>query len=249
MFDHLDHWKTYPAKSTFTPSDAAGYKGEKVFEQPLIAAAPGEQSIPALEFTYFNPHTGKYERAQTQPIKVMVGGSLADNSLSAPTVAQNDTVGNQSVRGLRPDHPRPQSSVSELRPLYFQAPFLAVPATLALILAGSLFAVRSQPARVISKAAERALAQLDAAVRSGDSASFFEVARTALLQTFAARWRLSPDQITSAELQARLGTAGADVERLFALADEAKYSDYDPGGTDFQRWLGVIRGQLVGGSG
>ena len=247
MFDHLDHWKTYPAKSTFTPSDAAGSKGEKVFEQPLIAAAPGEQSIPALEFSYFNPNTRQYERARTQPIKVIVGGSLADNSLSAPAVVQNGASGNQSAHGLRPDHPRPQSSVSELRPLYFQAPFLAVPATLAFILAGSLFAVRSQPARVMSKAAERALAQLDAAVRSGDSSSFFEVARTALLQAFAARWRLSPDQITSAELQARLGSAGEDVERLFALADEAKYSDYEPGGTDFQRWLGVIRGQLVGG--
>ena len=51
--DHLDHWKTYPAKSSFTPSDAVGYKGEKVFEQPLIAAQPGEQSIPGLEFSLF----------------------------------------------------------------------------------------------------------------------------------------------------------------------------------------------------
>ena len=53
MFDHLDHWKTYPAKSSFTPSDAVGYKGEKVFEQPLIAAQPGEQSIPGLELQLF----------------------------------------------------------------------------------------------------------------------------------------------------------------------------------------------------
>jgi hypothetical protein len=162
-------------------------------------------------------------------------------------MAQNGAAGNQSAHGLRPDHPRSQSSASELRPLYFQAPFLAVPATLALILVGSLFAVRSQPARVMSKAAERALAQLDAAARSGDSSSFFEVARTALLQALAARWHVSPDQITAAELQARLGTAGEDIERLFALADEAKYSDYEPGGTDFQRWLSVIRGQLAGG--
>lgn len=249
MFDHLDHWKTYPAKSSFKPSDAAGYKGEKVFEQPLIAALPGEQSIPGLQFSYFNPNTRKYERAQTQPIKVMVGGSLADNSLSAPVESANGAAGSQSARGLRPDHPRPQSSVSQLRPLYFQAPFLAVPATLALILAGSLFAVRPHPARATSKAAERVLAQLDAAARSGDSSSFFELARTALLQTFAARWQISPDQIVSTELQARLGTAGEDVERLFALADEAKYSDYEPGGTDFQRWLGVIRGHLAGGRG
>ena len=87
---------------------------------------------------------------------------------------------------------------------------------------------------------------MDAAARSADSSSFFEVAREALLQTFAVRWQISPDQITAAELKARLGPAGEDIERLCALADEAKYSDYEPQSTDFQRWLRLIRGQLTG---
>jgi hypothetical protein len=241
MFDHLDHWKTYPAKSTFTKSDAVGYKGEKVFEQPLIAAQSGEQTIPGLDFSYFNPNTRQYERAQTQPIKVTIGASLADSSLSGLA----DAPMSQSAGGLRPDHPRTQNWVSELRPLYFQPAFLAVPTTLALILAGSLLAVRPNPVRTTSKATARALAQLDEAARSGNVSSFFEVARTALLQTFAERWRMAPDQITSAELQARLGPAGEDVERLWALADEAKYSDYEPGSTDFQRWLTLIREHLT----
>jgi len=106
--------------------------------------------------------------------------------------------------------------------------------------------VRPHPGRVASKAAERTLAQLDAAARSGDPASFFEMGRKALLRTFAARWQISPDQITGSELQARQGAAGEDIERLFALADEAKYSKYEAGATDFQRWLKVIRGQLLG---
>jgi hypothetical protein len=248
MLDHLEHWKTYPATSSFTPGDAAGDKGEKVFEQPLIAALPGEQSIPGLEFSYFNPNTQHYERAHTQPIKVMIAASLADSSLGAPAEAQspNGTPTSRYAQGLRPDHSRPQSSVSELRPLYFQAPFLAIPATLALILAGSWLAVRPQPARIASKAVERALAQLDAAARSADPVSFFEVARDALLQRFATRWQIPPDQISLTELKARLGTAGEDIARLLALADEAKYSDYHAGATDLQRWLGLIRGQLTG---
>jgi hypothetical protein len=135
--------------------------------------------------------------------------------------------------------------VSELRPLYLQAPFLAVPATVALILAGGLLAVRPHRARFISKATELVLAQLDAAARSGDSSSFFELARNALLQTFAARWQMPPDQITLTQLRARLGTAGADIELLFALADEVKYSPREPEGADFQRWLGLIRDQLA----
>jgi hypothetical protein len=252
LFDHLDHWKTYPAKSTFKASDPAGDKGEKVFEQPLIAAQSGELSIPGLEFSYFNPNTQRYERAQTQPITVVVAASLADSSLSAPSGAAqgpNGVFASQAARGLRADHPPPRSSVSELRPLYFQVRFLAVPAVLALILAGSLLAVRSHPGRATSKAAERALAQLGAAARSGDPASFFDMARKLLVQTFAARWQLPADQITGDKLKVRLGEAGEDVARLFALADEAKYSGYEAGGVDFQRWLVVIRGQLVGGKG
>jgi hypothetical protein len=250
MFDQLDHWKTYPAKSSFTPKDESGTKGEKVFEQPLIASAAGERSIPALEFSYFNPNTQHYERARTQPITVLVGTSLADSSFSAPAEANSPKGAStaQSTQGLRPDHPRPQNSVSELRPLYFQGPFLALPAALVLLLAGSWFVIRPPQAQATSRAAARALAQLEAAARSGDLASFFEGARKVLLQTFAARWRMSPDQITPTELKARLGTAGEDIERLFALADEARYSDYAPGATDFPRWLGLIRGQLAGGT-
>jgi hypothetical protein len=250
MFDHLDHWKTYPPKSSFTPGDAVGYKGEKVFEQPLIAALPGEQTIPALGFSYFNPNTQHYERVQTQPVKVTIAATLADSSLSAPSGAQSGSgaLTNQAARGLRPDHARLRNYVSEITPLYFQASFLAIPSALALILAASSFAVRSNPARIISKSARRELAQLDAAAQSFNSSSFFDLARKALLQAYAARWRMSPEQITATELKARLGPAGEDIERLFALADEAKYSNYEPQSADFQHWLKLIRGQLIGAS-
>jgi predicted membrane metal-binding protein len=131
--------------------------------------------------------------------------------------------------------------------LYFQPAFLTIPAALFLLLAGSLFAVRPHPAQATSKATERTLARLAAVARSEDSASFFAAARDVLLQTFATRWGLPADRIDSAELKSRLGAAGEDVERLFALADEAKYSDHGAGGVDFQRWLTVVRGQLARG--
>jgi len=250
MLEHLDHWKTYPAKSSFTPSDTVGYHGEKVFEQPLIAAQTGEQSIPGLAFSYFNPNTRRYERLQTSAIDVTIADSLAGNSLSA--LAQNRSSNHSAIvkdaQGLRADHLTPRDSVSELRPLYFRASFLAIPTTLALIFAGSWLAVRPVAARATSKSEARVLAQLDAAARAGDSHSFFDVARRALLQTFATRWRMPVDLITSEELEARLGTTGEDVGRLFALADETKYAADPASATDFRPWLALIRGQLTGQS-
>ena len=241
MLSELDRWKTYPPKSSFTKSDAVGYKGEKLFEQPLITAKTGEQTIPGLGFSYFNPNTRRYERAQTQPIKVAIGASLADSSTGS--LADVATL----RRGLRPDHPGSSDSVSNLIPLYFQPLFLTIPATLALILAGSWFLVHPSPARVNSKALTRALAELNAAAKSGDSASFLELARATLLHTFATRWRLPADQITTEEFRARLGPAAADFERLWALADEAKYSKDQPGTTDFQHWLALIRAHVAAG--
>lgn len=249
LLDHLEHWKTYPVKSAFTPSNTLGYSGEKIFEQPLIAEASGEQIIPELELSYFNPETQHYERARTLPIKVTIADSLADSSAGALAAAGSLGSGASTrplARGLRPDHPQSQDAVSELRPLYFQSWFLAVPTALALLLAGSWLAVRPNTVRATSKAAQRALAQLDAAARSGDSYSFFAGAKQALLQTFTAQWRMSPEAITADELKARLGSAGEEIERLFALADEAQYADYKPGEVDFQRWLALIRGQLTG---
>jgi hypothetical protein len=244
MLERLDHWKTYPAKSAFTPSDAVGYKGEKVFEQPLIAEQSGQQWIPGLELSYFNPSTRHYERARTPPINVTIAASLADSSLSAPAPAQSGSA-SPFAQGLRADHALTGGGAADLRPLYFRLPFLALPATLALIVAGSWCALRPNVARRLSKAATRTLAQLDLAARRGDASSFFETARGALLESFAARWQVPPDEVTVTALRARLGAAGADVEHLFALADEAKYSDDLPARTDFKRWLVLIRGQLT----
>jgi hypothetical protein len=241
MLSELGRWKTYPPKSSFTKSDAVGYKGEKLFEQPLITAQTGEQMIPGLGFSYFNPNTRRYERAQTQPIKVAIGASLADSS--AGSLADAAVL----RRGLRPDHAGSSDSVSNLTPLYFQPLFLTVPATLALLLAGSWFLVHPSPARVNSKAITRAIAALEAAAKSGNSAGFFELARATLIHTFATRWRVPHDRITTEEFQTRLGPAAADIERLWALADEAKYSKYEPGTTDFQHWLALISAQLAVG--
>jgi hypothetical protein len=248
MFDHLDHWKTYPAKSSFTPSDVVGNEGVKLFEQPLIAAQPGEQTIPGLAFSYFNPSTRRYEHAETGPIKVVVAASLASGSLNALTGARSlsDAFSTAWPHGLRPDHRAPQTPVSQLTPLYFRMPFLCIPAALALLLAGSWFAVRPSGARATSQAVGRALAQLDAAARAGNSSSFLETARTTLLQAFAARWHMPANQITGVELRARLGATGEDVERLFTIAEEAKYSNAGSTGTDFQRWLNLVRSQLAG---
>lgn len=258
MLEHLDRWKTYPPKSAFKPGDPLGFKGEKTFEQPLIASQSGTQTLPGLSFSYFDPATHRYETARSAPLNVTIAPSAAENSLAAPraaapasTAAQPKTPAAPAADGLRPDHAVTPTSVHSLVPLYLQARFLPLPSVLVLAFAGGWLALRrraADPSRRRAqrgtKAARRALAQVEAAARSGDTAQFFHLARAALQHALGARWQLTPEQVTTAEVDAQLGNTATDIRELFALADAALYSGEPPTATDFARWLQIVRREL-----
>jgi hypothetical protein len=254
MLDHVDQWKTYPPKSSFNPSDATGSRGEKTFEQPLIALRPGAKTLPVLTFSYFDPTARRYETARSAPLAVMISPSLADRSLSAPQAGAGAVAVTNGSGGPRADHMVGGTSASSLLPLYLQPRFLAIPSLLTLAFAGAWVGVRRRADpiemaaarnRITSKAANRMLAEIAAAARSGDSALFFNLARSILRRTLAARWQMAPDEITADEVEIRLGSDGAEIQRLFALADESKYSGHDPKDSDFARWTQIVRRQLM----
>jgi len=254
MLDHVEQWKTYPPRSTFNTNDPIGHKGEKVFEQPLIASQPGVQTLPALTFSYFDPNVKRYETARSPPLKVTISASLADSSLTPQAAASAASSSmNKFAEGLQSDHALTASFVTSLIPPYLQPRFLAIPSLVALAMAGGWVGARRRknPAerdsarhRITSRARRQALVELQTAVRTGNATLFFNSARTALQQALALRWQVTPDQVTVAELQARL-SEDDDLQQLFALADESKYSGHDLSRTDFARWMRVVRQRLM----
>jgi oxygen tolerance protein BatD len=255
MLDHVEQWKTYPPKSTFSSNDPMGHKGEKLFEQPLIASKPGVQTLPALSFSYFDPMAKRYETAHSPPLSVTISPSLADSTQMAPQLAGNavSASADKLAAGLKPDRAASETSLSSLIPPYLQARFLALPSLLALAFAGAWVGVRRRknPAerfaardRIVWRATKRALAQMEAAARADNPALFFNSARTALQQALAARWQLVPDEVTAAEVQARLSDDD-DIQQVFSFADESRYSGRDLDSTDFDRWMRVVRQRLI----
>jgi hypothetical protein len=250
MLEHIERWKTYPPKSMFKAADAIGYKGEKTFEQPLIASKPGAQTLPGLTFSYFDPTTGRYEIARTAPLSVTISPALADSMAGAAQIAAGNTgaPASQSPSGLRPDHLATDAISGSLVPLYFQTRFLAIPSLLTLAFAGGWLRLRHRTgggsARSRSRAANRVLVELDEAARSGDTAQFLISARSAL--QMAARWQAAAGQVTAVEA-ARLGSESEDMRQLSALADEAHYSGHEPTAIDFARWTQVVRRRMLGG--
>jgi hypothetical protein len=237
MLEHLDQWKTYPPKSSFKATDALGLKGEKIFEQPLIASRPGPQTLPGLAFSYFDPSTHRYETVRSAPLNVVISPSLADASLNAPPLPAGSASAGPAATaasntGLRPDHVATAADMGTLIPPYLQPRFLAVPSLLALGFAAAWLKLRrraSDPGtargrrRGVSKEINRILEGLETAARAADAAAFFTLARAALER--APRTELEND----------------DIRRLLALADEVNYAGLRPTPAEFERWLQFIR--------
>jgi hypothetical protein len=243
MLEHLDQWKTYPPKSSFNTSDPIGLSGMKTFEQPVIAAKPGVQTLPALSFSYFDPNARKYATARTAPLSVTISPSEADSALTASQVAAiaSSKPSDKSAETLRADHAESSPRSASLIPLYLQPKFLAVPSLLALAFSAAWAAARRRRrplqdetpnARIPSKTAKRVLTQLEAAARAKNAALFFESARGALLRFYAA------------DVDARLAN-DEELRQLFDYADESKYSGHELQATHFARWLAVVRERLT----
>lgn len=257
MLGEVGGWKTYKPTVKFEPADSAGYSGEKDFEQAVIPMQPGRQTVPALAFSFFNPDTRRYETKLTAPLSVEVSTPPAGNLTTTTAPASNAShipASKPRREGLCPDHVETGSTVATLRPLYFQTWFVGSQGALILGFVGGLSFLRRRERRVndadgarrreASSAIATCLAEMDAASIAGDAARFFQCARAALQHSLAARWHVIPASITIAEIDARLNGEGAEMRRIFALADQAAYSGQHLGAGDFQQWKETVRGQL-----
>jgi len=261
MLQGADHWTTYPPKATFTPADEVGYRGEKTFEQPVIARDSGSESLPALDFSWFDPATRHYETAQTSPLLVAVtpaatgAPSLAQNAPGAAPAAGGGapagTLAAVSQDGLRPDHVVTGSGPASLIPMSQRPAFIAIPPLLMLAFSGAFFWVGRRGGEDGVTTAATSLqvyrSLLSDAAQTNDPELFFRSGRAALQQAFAAAWQLPPDAVTLEEVEARLGARGT-AARVFRLADEAAYSNdlsnaLQP--ADYHRWRTLIERQLT----
>jgi hypothetical protein len=239
MFKHLEQWKTYPPTAAFKKSDAVGYKGEKLFEQPIIAAQSGAQTLPPLTFSYFDPVARRYQTAKAAPLDVAISTTLA-NSAPLEPVAGSAALAVKALL-LRPNHAELAERALSLTPLYLRPNFVALSSALALALSAGLVFLGRASGSDLTPAIRRQLAALATAGRAGDGLRFLALAQSLLRASLAARWELEVESITTSVLQERLGDGEPDLQQLFSMADEARYSDAAVPSLDFAHWSRVVR--------
>jgi hypothetical protein len=258
MLHDADGWKTYTPTATFKPEDEIGYRGAKIFEQPLISTTSGDRTVPEVNFSWFDPTTRRYENAHTDPLTVAItptqgGGALAGGPPAAPVGAPN-AASSAAGQAWRPDHPDGGRRIESLMPHYFQPAFMTVPPLVLIAFTTAWFwmrrgqrpikAVRMEP--FMPPSVDVLANEMDVFAASGDARSFFGAARAALCKVLASKWAVPLPEVTTEAVASRLGSDD-EVTRVFMLADEAAYSNLKLTPLDFRQWKRAVL-RHVGGA-
>ena len=259
MLTDVEHWKSYAPTATFKPEDDIGYRGEKTFEQPLIATQAGPQVLPALAFSWFDPTTRRYETAHTPPLSAAIAPppGAAQVARASPT-ATNSSPANPVMAAaqdaqhgaLRPDHLDTGGGPRSLLPDYYRPAYLAGPSMLIIAFLGAWGWVRRREQAALQTAETSAPLQIqpylqlmEQAGATNDAGLFFKSARAALQILFAARWHLKASAITESDVERHLG-ANHEVSRLFTLADQSAYAGVPLSRVDFAHWKRLVDRQV-----
>jgi hypothetical protein len=259
MSHDADGWKTYTPTVTFKPEDEIGYRGEKIFEQPLISLQPGQRTVPEVHFSWFDPVTRRYEEAHTEPMTVAItpaATSVASNNSQVSSSSVPNLSAGEAGQAWHPDHPDDGGGrTRSLMPYYFQPAFMAVPPLVLIALSTAWFwmrrgersatAARLEP--TLSSSVESLAGDMDVHAEAGDARSFFGAARSALCRVLASKWGVAIPDVTTEEVVSRIGS-DSEITRVFMLADEAAYSHLKLTPMDFRQWKRIVLRHVCSGS-
>ncbi|WNG34640.1 protein BatD [Archangium violaceum] len=203
-------------------------QGRRVQEYLVMPQRTGSFTLPALEFPYFDPKTGRYEVSRTDPVEITVepgaGGVASSGPATSPSQMADAASEQKNVLttgGLRPL--RYQARFEEPAAAVWQRPFF-VPAVLtpvglmvALGLAGLVRGRLSNQDegsrnRQRAKAARKRLAEAEK-LRGGSSSAFYGEVEKAVLNFLEARLHAPVGGLTRDALEAKLAEAGVDAAR------------------------------------
>jgi hypothetical protein len=134
-------------------------------------------------------------------------------------------------------------------------PLAAAALALALLVAAGVFWMRSpHQARVFERRrAARLIARersaMQGAARAGDTVASLRSGRHAIQQRLAGSWHVTPESITTHELDRRWPTAPDTIRRVFELADQAEYAggrvSAAPELRDLSAWVERVDNQIA----
>jgi hypothetical protein len=236
-------WHKYPPSSKFAKDDEVGISGTKAFETVL---SPNEkkQSLPVMEFAYFDPVKEQYVTLRSDPIAINVeGGAVA--AASPVAVLPGSTppaTATKPATAAKPhdilyqltERPKVAQSFTPLyaRPTFWSAQLIPLFALLGLI------GWKIRQARIDNREAQRIAAlqheasELMRRLHRGDASPreyYAEASRVVRVKAALASGsrRIDPNTVdvdTAADTFRLKGDSRERLRRLFEQSDEFQYS-------------------------
>ncbi len=225
-------------------SSGAGISGYRQFEYPFIPRAEGACIIDAVEFSYFNPETGRYVTLSAPAVELNVtpdgsGGAHSDGGGLVSGLTKEDIrILGKDIRFIKIGDPglRPAGRVLMASGLYFM--MLALVALLAVAayflfaarirLSGNMAAVRGKRA---NKVALQRLRAADGFRRGGDRKRFLEEMLRALWGYMGDRLNIPAASLTRDNVREKLtrrGVAPAQTDRYIDVISDCELAQYSP---------------------
>ena len=251
VWPDMPEWRSFESQATTNTQFQNGrVVGERVYERLLVPQADGQFTIPALEFSYFDPAGGEYRTLTTEPIPVLIApGDAVEAQPPAPLPGgQKETI-EQVATDIRHLKPVPSALSSGDRPvtespLYWLAwsvPLLGIVGNFAWqrrqrYWQNNAGLARSSQAR---KKAKEALARVEK--QKGDTYS----AAGQVLTTYLADKLDQPVAgLTHQALAALLGQKGLQpelIERVNACLTDAELGRFSPEANDPAHAANLLR--------
>lgn len=245
-------FEVYDVKITDNTSRGArGASGSKQFEYPLIPRAPGEYTIPAVNFTYFDIATKKYVTHTSGNLTVKVGRDTGSSQF-----ASNVTAGpnRQVVRSIADDIRFIKTGSPHLKRgdlffagslLYYLILVLIVVVTFILERLLSKHVERNRDIagiknRRANKVAKARLKSAQTLLKQSLYTGFYEELYRALLGYTSDKLNLSLADLSREKIKMRLIDKKVKTEQiddLIYLLDQCEYARYspDPGGAEMEK--------------
>lgn len=241
----LDGLKVYEPKVTERLDNTDGIKGEKAAEYLVLPTRSGTFEIPTLTMHYFDPATGRYAEAATEPLSVEVTGKLPGGQAGAAGIGSSaKNVLGPDIRPPRPARPL----VHRDKPTLFgvlHVTLLALPLAALLVFVGG-DRLRRRLARPTDRSLDRAAAkrvrqQLRRATElrsAGDIEGFYGALSAALGEQLRQEMHVVVEGLTRDELKATMVSAGMSdslVQEAIDQLDACDAARFAPGAGEQDR--------------
>lgn len=243
-FDSWREFQQYPETAAINSSDGIGLRGVKIFEKIVIPNNAEIQSLPEIEFSFFDPQEEQYKTLRQEAIPLTVKPNLREASTSVG-MAKADKGGEIPKIADNIVHIKPHLGgiVASSRPWLRQPWFLGLQALPVIAWIACYFhrsrrnTLHKNPRALRRKRVKTIVAKgiytLENMAAENRSDEFFVVLFRLLQEQIGERLDLPTNAITEAVIETKLRDCGLEPEisqsldQLFQTCNQARYAPID----------------------